>query len=151
MSLELGLADAVLAHDIFAQLGQVAELPLAGGVVHQADDADPVLGPNLSSSSTRVSEQTSARRCRYVADLQRPFRAEAQDFVGQDARIFAVVCLAFDTTEPTRSASKTVVMPTLASSASCAMIAAAWGQSTLGRGSMWRFKVVGVQLDQARA
>jgi hypothetical protein len=49
--------------------------------------------------------------------------------------------LAFDTTEPTRSASNTVVMPTLASSASCAMIAAAWGQSTLGRGSMWRSRL----------
>ena len=32
-------------------------------VIHQADDADAVPGPNSSSSASRVSEQTSARRC----------------------------------------------------------------------------------------
>ena len=43
--------------------------------------------------------------------------------------------------DPTRIASNTVVIPTEASSPSWAMIAARWGQSTFGRGSIWRSRL----------
>ena len=47
MAHELVRRIAVLAHDIVLELGHVAELPLAGRVVHQADDADAVVGAEL--------------------------------------------------------------------------------------------------------
>ena len=40
VGLELGLVHAAAAGGVVAQLGDVGELALAGGVVHQADDAD---------------------------------------------------------------------------------------------------------------
>jgi hypothetical protein len=41
------LGHAVLAHHVGAVLTDIGELPLPRRVVHQADDADAVIGPEL--------------------------------------------------------------------------------------------------------
>ena len=61
VGLELVLVHAAPAGGVVAELGDVGELPLAGGVVHQAEDADPVRGGELVELRRRASPSRSRR------------------------------------------------------------------------------------------
>ena len=99
-------------------------------------------GPNSSSSAVERLGAELGAQVQPVADAQRAgvgaagrarWRAGARTCRSRPCRRRR--------SEPTRSASKTVVIPVPASSASWARIAAACGQRTPGRGSRWRSRL----------
>ena len=73
LELRLGHARGGRSHS--RELGDVGELPLARGVVHQADDADPVLGAELGELLDQRLRAGLGAQVQPVADAQRCRRA----------------------------------------------------------------------------
>ena len=106
-------------------------------------------GPNLSSSSTSVSEQTSARRCRKWLIRSAPCRPQAKDFIGQRPGIFAIVGLGVrhDRAHPQRIENRGD--PDAGQFGVMGDDGGGMGPVDLGARLDVAFEVVGVQLDQA--
>ena len=68
----------------------VAELPFAGRVVHQADDADAVLGAELVQLVDQGFRADLGAQVQEMADPQGALGAQPEDLVGQRPGIFAV-------------------------------------------------------------
>ena len=66
-----------------AQLGDVGELPLTGRVVHEAEDADAVLGAELGELLDQGLRADLGAQVQPVADAQRPGTAQAVDLGGE--------------------------------------------------------------------
>ena len=82
---------AVLAADVILQLRQVAKLPLTRGVVHQADDADAVIGAELGQFGYQRFRTDLGPQVQKMADPQRAPGPQIQDLIRQRAGIFAVI------------------------------------------------------------
>ena len=87
---EVIVIHATLLSDIGAQGGQVAELALAGGVIHQADDPDTVIGRETGQFFEQGFRTNLCAQVQEVADLEHTLRAGRQKFVGDRARIIYV-------------------------------------------------------------
>ena len=74
---ELGLGHRPAAGGVVAQLVDVGELPLAGRVVHQADDADVVLGAEVGELVLERLGADLGAQVQQVADAQRARVAQA--------------------------------------------------------------------------
>ena len=94
MGLELGLGHPAPAGGVVAELGDVGELPLPGGVVHQADDADPVGGVELVELRLERLGAELGAQVQPVADAQRIGVVEPSERAGERARVLAVAGLA---------------------------------------------------------
>ena len=147
---ELGIRQALLAADIVAQLADVAELAFAGGVVHQADDADAVPGAELGHLLGQGLGTDLGAQVQEMADPQRPLGAQAQDLVGQGAGIFAVACIVRRHDRPHAQRVKD------GGDAHAGQFGV-MGDDRMGMGPVhagarldMAFQVVGVQFDQAR-
>ena len=81
---------AVLALHVFRQLGDVAELALAGGVVHQADQLDPVARVELVQLGHQRLRTDLGAQVDVVADPKRVGRDHGQDFRREGAGVAGV-------------------------------------------------------------
>ena len=93
MILKPGLGEAVLAADVVAQCGQVAELPLARGVVHQADDADLIGRAEPGHLGDRRFRTDLGAQVQEMADPERALCPQGQDVVGRGTGIFAMLAV----------------------------------------------------------
>ena len=90
----IGFRQTVLPSIVVLQLGNVPELTLAGGVVHQTDDADLVFRPELGQFLHQRLGTDLGAQVQKMADLQGPLATKIKDFVRQCPRIFAAAGLA---------------------------------------------------------
>ena len=87
---KVGIVHAALFRDIGLERGQVAELALAGGVIHQADDADAILGAEGGHFLEQGFRTDLGAQVQEMADLEQSFGTGGQQFVRQLAGIFTV-------------------------------------------------------------
>ena len=147
MHLEIGGGHVLFAHDILGQLVQIAELTLTGGVVHQADDADAVLGAELFQLGDQGLGTHLGAQVQIVADPQGPFVAQRPELGRQLSRIGAVVAFARgDRPHPHRV--KHGGDPRSGQFGVMGDDRAGMGPVDLGAGLHVTFKVIGVQLNQ---
>lgn len=80
MSCEFLFGEVVLAHDIGLHLVDVAELPLARGVVHQADDSNPVFRSEFRKLFCQRFRADFGAQVQKVADLEHALGPQGEHF-----------------------------------------------------------------------
>ena len=139
----------VLAADVILELLHIAELPLARRVIHQANDADFVVGAKLGQFFHQRFRTDLGPQVDMVADRQRPAVAHRQDFIGHVAGVFPVALASFvrqDRPHPDRVENRGD--PGARQLAVMGDDRRAVGPVDLGARLHVALKVVGVQLDQ---
>ena len=80
---EFGIAQLVFALHILRQFRDVAELALAGGVIHQADQPHPVLGPEFRELVQQGLAANLGAQVDMMADPHPPRRDQRIQFIRQ--------------------------------------------------------------------
>ena len=91
MGQEFRLAQPVFLAHIVAQLREVAKLPRPGGVIHQADNAHPILGAEFRQLIEQRFRTDLGAQMQVMRDPEPVARPHLQDFIGQSPGIFAIV------------------------------------------------------------